>query len=107
MNIIFFGSSKYGTIVEQKLYETYGLKAVVTIPDRIVGRKQILTPSPIKQFATNHDIPHIVSDKLDKKIITEIQSFKPDFLVVCDYSLFLPDALLAIPKYMALNVHHS
>lgn len=39
--------------------------------------------------------------------VDKIQSFSPDFLVVCDYGLFLPDSLLKIPKYAAFNVHHS
>lgn len=107
MKIVFFGSSKYSAIVAKSLKDCYNLCLVVTIPDKEKGRKNILTPSPVKHFALTNKIPCITTHKLDTKTIAEIKSFSPDFLVVADYGLFLPDSLLAIPKYMALNVHHS
>ena len=142
MNVIFFGSSKYSVIVEKALFEKFGLSLVVTIPDKPVGRKQILTPSPVKKFAESviasaaskklvplrerndeaissqtrlprslsvarNDIPIITTDKLDKNIIDQIAKYNPDFLVVADYGLILPNELLDFPKYAPLNVHHS
>ncbi len=107
MNIIFFGSSKYSTIVEEKLYQAFGLTAVVTIPNKEAGRGKSLVESPVKTFAAANSIPCITTNKLDKKIIERISSYKPDFLVVADYGLFLPHELLKLPKYAPLNVHHS
>lgn len=88
MNIVFFGNTKYSVIVAKALLEHFGLAAVVTIPN-----------SPIKTFAQEHKIPVIDSSL--------ISSNTPDFLIVCDYGLLLPKKLLDIPKYAALNVHHS
>lgn len=47
------------------------------------------------------------TDKLDQPVLEKISSLKPDFLIVEDYGLILPEHLLAIPKYAALNIHHS
>lgn len=96
MKIVFFGNTKYSTIVEGALLKTFSLSAVITIPN-----------SPVKQFALEHNIPVIESRTLDNNIITQIKKLSPDFLVVADYGLFLPNELLALPKYAPLNVHHS
>ncbi|MCL4415564.1 MAG: methionyl-tRNA formyltransferase [Patescibacteria group bacterium] len=107
MNIVFFGSSKYSVIVEKALFEKFGLSLVVTIPDKPVGRKQILTPSPVKKFAVDNNIPVLTFDKLDENSLEKIKEYNPDFLVVADYGLILPDKLLELPKYAPLNIHHS
>jgi methionyl-tRNA formyltransferase len=107
MNIIFFGSSKHSVIVAKKLHETVGLSFIVTIPDKPIGRKQILTPSPVKEFATEQHIPIITAHKLTDDIIEKIEEVHPDFLVVADYGLILPKKILEMPTYAPINVHHS
>src|SRR3989344_8017509 len=114
MNIIFFGSSKYSTIVQKALFEKFGLSLTVTIPDKPVGRKQILTPSPVKKLAIENSVPVLTFDKLDKKELEQFsnETMKQfnngvDFLVVSDYGLILPKELLDLPKFAPLNVHHS
>lgn len=107
MNTVFFGSSKYSTIVEKALFEKFGLSLVVTISDKPVGRKKAITPSPVKKIAIENNIPVITTDKLDENIIDQIAKYNPDFLVVADFSLILPKELLGLPKFAPLNVHHS
>lgn len=107
MKIVFFGSSKFSVIVANSLKKHHNLCLVVTIPDKEKGRKNILTPSPVKTFALENDILVLEVSRLGSGDVKKIKSFSPDFLVVADYGLFLPDSLLAIPKYAALNVHHS
>ncbi|HEV2339924.1 MAG TPA: methionyl-tRNA formyltransferase [Patescibacteria group bacterium] len=107
MNIIFFGSSKYSTIIEETLQKRFGLTTVVTLPDAITGRKKILTPSPVKTVALLHNIPVITVNKLTPDITGEITKLQPDFLVVADFRLILPKALLEVPRIAAINVHHS
>lgn len=107
MNIIFFGNTKYSTIVAQALFERYGLSSVVTSGDRPVGRQKELTPNPVRQFTTSNQIPVIITDKLDATIVSQLKKSAPDFLVVADYGLILPKELLKVPRYAALNVHHS
>lgn len=107
MNIIFFGSSKYSTIVANSLHQNIGLTAIVTLPDVPVGRHKTITPNPVKTFAEKNNIPFITANKLDKETIEKIAGFKPDFLAIADYGKILPKDLLALPKYAPLNVHHS
>lgn len=107
MNIISFGSSKYSTIVARALFEKFGLSLVITIPDKPVGRKQIITPSPVKKIATENGVPVLTFEKLNEKAIEEIKKYNPDFLVVADYGLLLPKELIELPKLAPLNVHHS
>ena len=135
MKIIFFGNTKYSVIVAKSLHNEYGLSSIVTIPDRPIGRKKILTPSPVKQFALENNIPVLNGDsfysssgaKRSREVskdssrpirqaqgrqartisIYDIAKLQPDFLIVADYGLILPKELLAIPKFAPLNVHHS
>ncbi len=86
MNIVFFGNTKYSVIVAKALFEHFGLAAIITIPD-----------SPIKTFASVNNIPVLEIRTLADGYVKQIQTFNPDFLVVCDYGLFLPDSLMAIP----------
>lgn len=105
--IIFFGNSKYSTIVANTLHQEIGLTAIVTLPDTPVGRHKTITPNPVKVFALNNDIPFITADKLDNTTIEKIRQFQPDFLVIADYGKILPKELLTLPKYAPVNIHHS
>lgn len=107
MKIIFFGSSKYSTIVAKTLLENTGLISIVTLPDMPTGRHKILAPNPVKAFAQKNNIPFFTENKLDKEILTKISQLQPDFLVIADYGKILPAELLCLPKYAPINIHHS
>src|SRR3989344_2357275 len=128
MQIVFFGNTKYSVIVAKSIHNEYGLSSVVTLPDRPLGRKKLLTPSPVAQFALENKIPVLTFDKLDKTVIlsnakdlsrmrasnklrdssaTPQNDNNIDFLVVADYGRILPQEVLDLPKKAPLNVHHS
>ena len=107
MNIVFFGSSKYSTIVQKALNDKFGLALSATAPDKPSGRQRKLTATAVKEFALKNKIAVTTPAKLDKPAIENIAKTQPDFLVVADYGLILPPELLKLPKYDALNVHHS
>src|SRR3989344_1308683 len=107
MKIVFFGSSKYSAIAAQIIQGKLGLSVVVTHPDKPAGRARKLIPSPVKLLAEKNQLPHLTFDKLDQKAILEVAKYQPDFLVVADYGKILPKALLDLPKFAALNIHHS
>lgn len=107
MNIVFFGSSKYSTIVANALHQNIGLAAIVTLPDTPIGRHKTITPNPVKIFAQDNNVPFITADKLNSETIEKISRLRPDFLVITDYGRILPKELLALPKYAPINVHHS
>lgn len=107
MSIVFFGNTKFSQITEEVLFTKGVLSLVVTLPDRPLGRKKVLTPNPVKQFAIKNSISLFETEKLDEVLIEKVKTLKPDFLVVVDYGLLLPLSLLSIPKYASLNIHHS
>ena len=107
LRVVFFGSSEYSVIVKKALTDKFGLALVVTAPDKPSGRKRKLTPTRVKKLALKNKIDVITPAKLDKTAIENITKAQPDFLVVCDYGLILPKELLKVPKYGALNIHHS
>ncbi len=106
MKIVFFGNTIYSVIGARIIHEQLGLSQIVTIPDR-EDKRGHLTPSPLKTFALEKNIPVLTVNKLNNATIEHIASLQPDFLVVEDYGLILPQNLLALPKYASLNIHHS
>lgn len=107
MRIVFFGTPDFVLPVLNKLQETYTVIGVVTTPDQPVGRKKILTPSPVKQYALDHGIPVYTPEKLNDASVTIHKELKPDLFVVAAYGKIIPRKLLDIPTFGALNIHPS
>ena len=53
--IIFMGTPDFSTIVLEMLFAEHVVIAVVTQPDRPVGRKKVMTPPPVKKVALEHE----------------------------------------------------
>ena len=106
LKIVFFGNTKFSLIGAQTIHEKLGLSQIVTLPDR-PDKRGNLKPNPLKTFAIENQIPYLLTDKITDEIIEKVKSSQPDFLIVEDYGLILPDALLKLPKYASLNIHHS
>jgi methionyl-tRNA formyltransferase len=108
--VIFMGTPEFSVPILQALIddETVEVTAVVTQPDRKVGRKQILTPSPVKQLAETYEIPVLQPEKLSgSEEMQEILDLAPDLLITAAYGQFVPTKLLKAPTYGAINVHAS
>jgi methionyl-tRNA formyltransferase len=105
-SLIFFGTPHFVTPTLTALAEQFKVLAVVTQPDKPVGRKKILTPPPIKEIAENLSIkifqPHKVVE-----IQQELQTLHPDFIITFAYGEYLPESILSIPTKKALNIHPS
>lgn len=97
--IIFFGTPYFVVPVLKKLYEEYEVLGIVTMPDSIQGRKKILTPTPVKAFAIENNIPILTLDDL-KRIET-------DLYIVAAYGKIISQEILDIPKFGSLNIHPS
>lgn len=86
----------------------YEVALVVTQPDRAIGRKQILTPSPVKQAAQELGLPVLQPEKVRAKdVLDELAGYHPDVIVTAAYGQLLPQALLDIPTKGCLNIHAS
>ncbi len=91
------------------LAATEHLVALVTQPDRPKGRKGILTPPPVKEAASDMEIPVYQPERLRKssEVIEALSSARPDLIVVVAFGQILPQSVLKIPKYGCINVHAS
>lgn len=103
------GTPDFSVLVLRRLItEGFDVIAVVTQPDRPVGRKRILTPPPVKVEAEQHNIPVFQPEKIRLPEETEkILALEPDLIVTAAYGQILPAAILEVPKLGCINVHAS
>lgn len=89
--------------------DDYEVVAVVTQEDKKVGRKQILSPPPVKEAAEEQNIPVIQPPSLknNQDIVELLTRLAPDFIVVVAYGQILPQNILDIPTYGCMNIHGS
>lgn len=88
---------------------TFSITGVVTQPPAPVGRKRLLTKSPVHTLAEELSIPNIFTpaSARDPQFLDELRALAPDLCVTAAYGNFLPKAFLAIPPYGTLNIHPS
>lgn len=104
--IIFMGTPSFSVPVLENLIKNYNVRAIITQPDRPVGRKGELSMPPVKKVALEHNILVFQPEKIGT-IVEEIKDFHPDFIITCAYGQIVPRAILEIPKYGCINVHAS
>ncbi len=111
LKVIYMGTPDFALLPLQALLddEDFKIEAVVTQPDQKVGRKQLLTPSPVKILALQAEVPVLQPESTRKnpEFITLLKNLKPDFIVVVAYGQILPKAILAIPRFGCINLHGS
>ena len=109
MRIIFMGTPDFAVSTLAALAESGDeIIGVVTQPDRPKGRKQLLTPSPVKITAEKYHFPIFQPLKVkDPAFIQTVKDLSPDLIVVVAFGQILPKALLDIPPRGCLNVHAS
>ncbi|MBC3104204.1 methionyl-tRNA formyltransferase [Staphylococcus haemolyticus] len=106
--VIFMGTPDFSTKVLEMLIEEHDVIAVVTQPDRPVGRKRVLTPPPVKRVAEEHNLPVFQPEKLAQSDeLAQLLQLEPDLIVTAAFGQLLPDQLLQLPKLGAINVHAS
>jgi len=109
MRVIFMGTPEFAVpTLERLINEKVDIVAVVTQPDRPVGRKRIVTPPPVKNLAVKYNIPVYQPDRVkDEAFIKVLASLRPDIIVVVAFGQILTPQVLAIPKIGCINVHAS
>ncbi len=109
MRVVFMGTPDFAAASLKKLIEEkYDIAAVFTQPDKPRDRGMKLSYSPVKALALENGIPVYQPAKLRDGTATElIKSLEPDILVVVAYGRILPDDMLEVPRYGAINVHAS
>lgn len=106
LKVIFMGTPDFSTPSLDILHKNTNVLLVVTSPDAYVGRKRILTPSPVKKYAINNNIP-VLNPQNINEIIQNIKELKPDIIITCAYGKILPEEILNIPNLGCINIHAS
>lgn len=109
MNIAFMGTPEFAVPSLEKLIEKYGVKAVITQPDKPKGRGNKMTISPVKEVALKHNIEVLQPIKIrnDEEVKERLKSLDLDFIVVVAFGQILKQDVLDIPKYGCINLHGS
>lgn len=108
-SVVFMGTPQFAApILEGVIEAGYDVKAVVTQPDRLVGRKRVLTASPVKKTALEHGIKMLQPEKLSNSPeMEELIALKPDLIITAAFGQFLPEKLINAAQIAAINVHGS
>ena len=109
MRIVFIGTGEIGVPTLRALLDSeHEVVALVTQPDKRVGREQSIEPPPIKKEIAKTRIPILQPARIkDQQATEEIRDFAPDVIVVVAYGQILPRDVLEIPRFACLNLHAS
>lgn len=105
--IVFMGTADFSEAVLKMLIEEgYNVVAVVSQPDRPVGRKKELKPTLVKEVALQHNIPCVQPERI-KTDYQCVLDYQPELIITAAYGQIVPNALLDYPKLGCINVHAS
>lgn len=106
-SIIFMGTTVFSShILKELIDEGYNIVALVSQPDRKVGRKQEVKATPTKEVALAYNIPVYGFENINDNVDT-IKNINPDIIITCAYGQKIGRSILDIPKYRCINVHAS
>ena len=107
IKILFMGTPEIASNVLEKLCLCgYNIVGVVSQPDRPVGRKHVIMPTPTKEIANKFGIPCYQPERIRKEF-DFVKDIKPDLILTIAYGQIIPQALIDIPEYGCLNLHGS
>ncbi len=106
LKVIFMGTPVFCVPILEELIKETNVVAVVTQPDKEVGRKHEISFSPIKKVAIKNNIKVLQPVKI-KEEYEDVTSLNPDIIITCAYGQIVPLAILNCPKYGCINVHAS
>lgn len=106
LRIVFMGTPQFSVPVLDSLIKNYNVVAVVTQPDKKIGRGGKVGITPIKKLANDNNILVLQPVKI-KEEYNEIIALEPDIIITCAYGQILPTELLDYPRLGCINVHAS
>ena len=106
LKVVFMGTPEFSVPVLKSLIELTDVVLVVSQPDKEVGRKRILTPSPVKACALEHNI-EVFTPKKIREEYEVVLNHKPDIIITCAYGQIVPKQMLDYPDYGCINIHGS
>ena len=106
LKVVFMGTPEFSVPILESLIELTDVVLVVSQPDKEVGRKRVLTPSPVKACAISHGIEVYTPNKIREEY-EYILNKKPDVIITAAYGQIVPEQMLIYPDYGCINVHAS
>lgn len=108
MRVLFAGTPAVAVPSLDALVEAgFDVVAVLTRPDAPVGRKRVLTPSPVAARAAELGIPVLRAAKVDADATAAIAAAEPDVAAIVAYGGLIPPAALSVPRHGWINLHFS
>lgn len=107
MRLVFAGTPAAAVPTLRRLAAEHDIAAVVTRPDAPLGRKRILTPSPVAQAAVELGLPVIHAARLDEAATAQITTLAPELGVIVAYGGLVREPLLSAPDAGWINLHFS
>jgi len=106
IRVVFMGTPDFSVPILSELIKNTNVVLVVTSPDAFIGRKKVLTPCPVKEFALNNNIDVFSPEKI-RLDYERIKDAKPDIIITCAYGQILSEEILNIPALGCINIHAS
>ncbi len=109
MRVIYLGTPDFAVKPLEKIFSlnNFEIVSVVTNKDKPVGRKQVLTPPPVKVKALELGIPVLQYDKIKVEGVEDLKTLNPDLMITCAFGQILSQEILDIPKLGVINIHAS
>ncbi|ALO67350.1 methionyl-tRNA formyltransferase [Arthrobacter alpinus] len=108
MRVLFAGTPAVALPSLEILREAgHEIVAVLTRPDAPLGRKRVMTPSPVAARAQELGLPVIKADKIDAEAAAAIAAAAPEVAAIVAYGALIPASALTLPTHGWINLHFS
>ncbi|GAA4147428.1 methionyl-tRNA formyltransferase [Leifsonia shinshuensis] len=107
MRLVFAGTPAVAVPSLNALAERFDIAAVITREDAPLGRKRVLTPSPVADAAAALDLPVIKANRLDDDVARQVAALDADLGVIVAYGGLVKEPLLSTPRLGWVNLHFS
>lgn len=109
IDTIFLGSNWQSVKILESIIKDgrFNIQACITQPDKPVGRKQVLTPTELKQYCLENNIEVLHTESNKERYREILDKYKPELIVCIAFGEIIPEFFLEEPKYKAINIHFS
>ncbi|MFT4260093.1 methionyl-tRNA formyltransferase [Microbacterium sp.] len=107
MRLVFAGTPLAAVPTLRRLAADHDVAAVITRPDAPLGRKRVLTPSPVAQAAAELGLAVLKTARLDDQATTRIAALEAELGVIVAYGGLVREPLLSTPAHGWINLHFS
>jgi methionyl-tRNA formyltransferase len=110
VRLVFCGTPQFAVpTLQQLLAAGHGIELVVTQPDRVRGRDQDPSPTPVKVLAEQAGLPVVQPEKIKNnlELRARLEAIRPAAIIVVAYGRIIPEWMLDLPRWGNLNLHAS